>query len=51
MIKGKNKKKIKKDNKHYWYHYDNRKNMNNDYPYNQYDDELNIKKNNTMEVK
>ena len=22
-----------------WYHYDNRGNMNNDYPYNQYDNE------------
>ena len=51
MIKGKNKKKTKKNNKHYWCHYDNRKNMNNDYPYNQYDDELNIKKNKTMEIK
>ena len=27
------------NDKWYWYHYDNRKNMNNDYPYNQYEDE------------
>ena len=28
-----------KNNKWYWYHYDNRGKINNDYPYNQYDEE------------
>ena len=27
------------EDNYYWYHYDNRINMNNDYPYNQYDEE------------
>ena len=26
------------EDNYYWYHYDNRINMNNDYPYNQYED-------------
>ena len=31
--------KMNKNDKWYWYHYDNRGKMNNDYPYNQYDEE------------
>ena len=31
--------KMNKKQSAYWYHYDNRGNMNNDYPYNQYDNE------------